>query len=521
MKLVIPKEVSGKTLVVFLFILFILLLFSYYDGLSNLLQRWGSQDEYSYGYFIPLIVAYFIYQKRVDISELKIKPESTGVLFVLFGLVMLIIGELSAIYIIIHYSLVIVLLGLALSMAGKEVFRKVAVPILILITAIPLPYFIDSELSWRLQLLSSKLGVLFIRLFDVPVFLEGNVIDLGYYKLQVVEACSGLSYLFPLMSLGFIAAYIYQAPFWQKVFLFLSTIPITVLMNSFRIGVIGVLVNYGGIEQAEGFLHLFEGWVIFIACLFILWLELLVLVKLRSDKPALWDALGATTHSENKIKSTGIILPISMPLIISVILISTAAISVNVISGREEIQAKRKSFDLFPLQIDGWVANKGSLKGGIRQFLKLDDYYIGDYSKQGQVPVNLYMAYYETQRKGASPHSPRVCIPGGGWKIIDSQVKYIQLDKNIKIPVNRIIIQKNEVKQLVYYWFKQRQHHLANEYRVKWMLLKDAVINNRTDGALIRLTTTMTRHDINGKADERVQDLISSLYPELENFIPD
>src|SRR5207253_2194127 len=96
------------------------------------------------------------------------------------------------------------------------------------------------QLSQKLQLWSSQLGVAVIRLFGISVYLEGNVIDLGSYKLQVVEACSGLRYLFPLMTLGFIAALFFRAPLWKRSILFLSTIPITVLMNSFRIGMIGI-----------------------------------------------------------------------------------------------------------------------------------------------------------------------------------------------------------------------------------------------------------------------------------------
>ena len=118
----------------------------------------------------------------------------------------------------------------------------------------------------QLQLLSSQLGVAFIRLFHIPVFLEGNVIDLGVYKLQVVDACSGLRYLYPMMSLGFLAAYLFQAPLWQRAIVFLSTIPITIAMNSLRIGLVGILVDHFGPQDADGFLHMFEGWIIFIAC---------------------------------------------------------------------------------------------------------------------------------------------------------------------------------------------------------------------------------------------------------------
>jgi len=124
--------------------------------------------------------------------------------------------------------------------------------------------------------MSSEIGVAVIRLFDISVFLEGNVIDLGSYKLQVVEACSGLRYLFPLMSFAFICAYIFKGKFWMRAVIFLSSMPITVIMNSFRIGVIGVLVEYYGIGAAEGFLHDFEGWIIFVACTGILMAEIWV-----------------------------------------------------------------------------------------------------------------------------------------------------------------------------------------------------------------------------------------------------
>ena len=104
-----------------------------------------------------------------------------------------------------------------------------------------------------------------MRLFGVSVYLEGNVIDLGVYKLQVAEACDGLRYLFPLMTIGFLIAYFFKATFWKRALLFLSSIPITILMNSFRVGTIGVMVEHWGVRMAEGFLHEFQGWMVFMA----------------------------------------------------------------------------------------------------------------------------------------------------------------------------------------------------------------------------------------------------------------
>ena len=100
----------------------------------------------------------------------------------------------------------------------------------------------------------------------------------------MAEACNGLRYLFPLTSFGFLCAFLFRGPLWQKAIIFLSTLPITVLMNSFRIGVIGILVEYYGISMARGFLHDFEGWIVFMACVGILFLEMWVFAKLRRER---------------------------------------------------------------------------------------------------------------------------------------------------------------------------------------------------------------------------------------------
>jgi exosortase len=130
-----------------------------------------------------------------------------------------------------------------------------------------------------LQGVSSELGVWFIRLAGIPVFLEGNIIDLGLLKLQVAEACSGLQYLFPILSFSYLFAILYRGPLWHKAVLLLLAAPLTVFMNSFRIGMIGVIVNSYGLGWVEGFTHFFEGWVIFIACVAILFLTAVILQR--------------------------------------------------------------------------------------------------------------------------------------------------------------------------------------------------------------------------------------------------
>ena len=241
----------------------------YLDSLRHMVTNW-ERPEYSHGYLIPFIVLFLIWQKSDVIERLRFTGSWSGIALMAGGLMLLFMGTLSTIFTLSQYGFALAIMGIALAWLGPKPFRLLAVPLVLLIFMVPLPNFLYFNLSQKLQLLSSAIGVEVIRQFGISVFLEGNVIDLGTFKLQVVEACNGLRYLFPLMTLGFIVTCFYRAPFWQRAFVFLSTIPITVLMNSFRIGMIGVLVEHFGQSMAEGFLHDFEGWVIFMACFAVL-----------------------------------------------------------------------------------------------------------------------------------------------------------------------------------------------------------------------------------------------------------
>src|ERR1700727_2731269 len=227
----------------------------FWSGLTQMWQFWLDYPEYSHCLLIPPVAAFLIWQQKDRLERVAFSGSWWGVVLLLFGGALLVAGQLATLYTLVQYAYLITLYGLTLSFLGWAAFRIIAIPLLILWFMIPLPSFLLFNLSAELQLLSSQLGVYVIRLFGISVFLEGNVIDLGGYKLEVAEACSGLRYLFPLMTLGFLMAYFYKGARWKRIVLFLSSIPITVIMNSLRVGIIGVTVEHWGIEMADRFLH--------------------------------------------------------------------------------------------------------------------------------------------------------------------------------------------------------------------------------------------------------------------------
>jgi len=386
---------------------------------------------------------------------------------------------------------------------------------------IPLPDFLYNNLSADLQMLSSQFGVAVLRLAGVSVFLEGNVIDLGAFQLQVAEACSGLRYLFPLTSFGFLCAFLFRGPLWQKVFIFLSTIPITLFMNSFRIGVIGILVEHYGIAMARGFLHDFEGWIVFMACVGILFAEMWLFALLSKrrfidvfavDVPPLSDFSAYLPRSKPSSAIVGVF----------VLLVGTAVLT-SAFQAREEIVPEREQLSTFPLLVEDWRGVEVGLEKNILDTLKLDDYLMARYGRRSDTdPIELYVAYYDSQRKGASVHSPRACLPGGGWAIDEFSVKEI-MDvgpDGSSIKVNRALITLGESRQLVYYWFQQRGRNLTNEYLVKWFIFWDSLTKNRTDGALVRLVTPVPEGVDIETADERMRKFVRKVDPMLAYYIP-
>jgi exosortase D (VPLPA-CTERM-specific) len=352
----------------------ILLLVIFWDGLAYMVAAW-ELDEYNHGYLIPIVALYLLWLRAEQIGQIKLSGSWTGPLFVLVAIAAFVIGELSSIYQIIEYGFLLALFGLIIAAGGWRGFRIAWVPFVYLAFMIPLPQFMYRGLSGQLQLISSQLGVEVIRFFGISVFLSGNVIDLGEYQLQVAEACSGLRYLFPLMSFGFLCAAIYIGPWWHRAIIFLSGIPLTIFMNSFRIGVIGILVQNFGIEQAEGFLHYFEGWIVFMACVGILFLEMTLLAKL-SGKP-LMSVFGLDIPPMGTIKN---LLPktVQPQIFVSVAVLCVGVVVAFSMESRQELIPERESCVSLPRGNDQLRGKDPVLEEQVLETFASDEYFMAE-----------------------------------------------------------------------------------------------------------------------------------------------
>jgi exosortase D (VPLPA-CTERM-specific) len=500
------------------------------QALGQLYAIWNVQPEYSYGILIPVLTLFLIWRERGQLRGLPFTGSWYGLSLIVAGLLFRIIGQLGTMHAVVHYAFLLVLYGLVLALVGPVIFRRLLMPLLILIFMVPLPPFFSEQLSLQLQLLSSQLGVQVIRAYGISVFLEGNVIDLGSYQLEVAEACSGLRYLFPLMTLSFLIAYMFGGPLWKRAIVFFSSVPITVLMNSLRIGVIGITVEHWGPQMAEGFLHEFEGWAVFMVSSAVVLLIAVTLTKPWRKTVPTGTAAGTDLKPVAKARVASLHGPdLTLPFrslprsfVAATILVTVGAGLVYALPERVEIPPARAQFVDFPNQIGGMPGARETLSASILDALRLDDYLLVDYHGADGIPVNLYVAYYQSQNNGLSIHSPRRCLPAGGWEVQKFERYIVHPPGSTQSwPVNRVLIQQGGQRELVYYWFQERGRRLTNEYVVRWYMFWDALTRNRTDGALVRLVVPIPKGAPEADLDAKLARFAALSEPPLRNYVPD
>lgn len=252
-------------------VLGLLLLALYWSVLSHLVLNWRDDPNFSHGFFVPLFSVFVVWQERVRLSRISRKPSWSGLGIVALGMCTLIVGQMGAELFLARTSLLIVLAGLIVLFYGWMIFRALLFPWAFLFLMVPMPTIVYNQITFPLQLLASRLSATILPIFGVPILREGNVINLPSMALEVAEACSGIRSLMSLITLSIIYGYLLEKRLWVRYLLAITSIPIAVAANSVRIIGTGLLVQYWNPEMAEGYYHTFEGWLIFVISLVMLY----------------------------------------------------------------------------------------------------------------------------------------------------------------------------------------------------------------------------------------------------------
>lgn len=236
----------------------------YGPTLVHLFRDWSDNPDYSHGFFVPLIAAAYLWQKRHALHDLPSKPTNLGILVALFSQGVFIAGSLGADLFLERASFLIFIAGAVLYLSGWRMLSETSFVLLLLLLSIPLPGVVFNSVAGPLQLAASSVAERLLDAVGIPVLRDGNLLYLKNQTLNVTEACSGIRSLATLITGGVVVGYFLPARWWLRPVFVLSSIPIALGVNALRVAGTGVLAQAWGEKWASGFLHLFSGWVMFI-----------------------------------------------------------------------------------------------------------------------------------------------------------------------------------------------------------------------------------------------------------------
>ncbi|HVN71332.1 MAG TPA: VPLPA-CTERM-specific exosortase XrtD [Desulfomonilia bacterium] len=491
----------------------------YWGTLRGLWNLWYTDGDYSYAMFMPLVTVYILWQKRKEISRTPLGTNRLGGGFFLFFLLISLYGILGSSPSAVRPAVPLIILSIALFCYGTRMFKVLAFPLAVLIFMIPLPTIVQARIGTPLKLIASKLGVLMIRIFGIPVYIEGNVIDLGSTQLQVADACSGMRYILPLFALGVLFGYFFEKVRWKQIALALGTIPIAIIANAFRVGMTGILTRYYGPRAAEGFFHDFSGWLVFMIAFALLFLFQAGLRLIPVRRTA-----GASGHDSLQTDISGPARPLNIvpPLICTGALLLSGFLVYST-SSLPPLHLKG-GFEMFPPAIGDWKGKPDSMDREMIALSGAEEALSAVYADKDGKAVSLYIGYRGSPFNESENffHSPSICMPSSGWNIDRMSSRMIRKVAQFgDIKVQELMTEKLENRQLVYYWFQTR-NRISDDVNInRFHLSLHALMQDNTYDLFIRPITPMSQDESIKDAEQRMDRFVREMMPVLLKFIKD
>ncbi|OEU67302.1 MAG: VPLPA-CTERM-specific exosortase XrtD [Desulfovibrio sp. S3730MH75] len=485
----------------------------YFDSFPALIRRW-SNDDYSYCWLVVPLAIYVAWQRRDMLPKVAKPSLKTGYLALLGVVVFFFLGKIASIDALVFVSMWLSVVVLVLFAFGLRSMKALFFPLLVLAFAVPPPPFINRMLTFKLRLLSSDFSVRMMQFIDIPVYREGNVIDLGMIKLHVVDACSGLRFLFPTILLGILIGYWFSNRGWQRFIVFLATVPTAIVTNALRIAIVGYIARNVSVETAENFFHDASGMVIYLLSIALLVMLSLILNLFGSKESVRYSESSSELYSKAK-SSPALHIFIMAILLGSVFILNGKFLSTRIIP-------ERTNFDNFPMQFGEFKGERQYFDDKILESLGADDYLSGFFvDRKSDRKIFVLASYYNYQEPQRAAHNPVSCLlGGGGWDLSSSKDLLADPAAGRKFKMRRLILEKPDARLLALYWFQQRGRIMTDEYLNKVYLALDAVQKHRTDGALVRLEILLNKDETVEHAQKVMNSFISNFSMILDPYIP-
>lgn len=494
--------------------IFLIYIIAFKDLFPKLYLQWSSGDD-SYCLAIVPLFLYLCWEKREAFQFHRFSFSMLGVAPLMLSMALILLGELGSVITLVFLGVLGSLISMLLTFYGKRIVNLLF-PVFILLFMVPLPPFINRTLTFELRVAASKLSAVMLRFSGVSVLREGNILDLGVERLQVVDACSGLRYLMPLILLAILIGYFANRTVWHRWVLVLFVIPLAILVNSFRIYFTGILTVNGYQKYAENFYHDFSGWLVFMIATALLVACSWVLKKMsKSPPPHQPDPEAVPTPALDRGKR-----PLLPTLTFAGLFLLTGYLVSHF--SNTLITPARNSFEGFPMEIGAWSGERSTLPDEILKELWADDYLQATFRrKEDGAAILLFIPYYKYQETRHAAHAPQSCLLGGGWALISSEQRAVPVDSGPPVNIREMLMQKGDSRLLSAYFFLQRGRVVTDPWLNKLYLMADAMARKRTDGALVRIEMVVPSDLSLDAAQGAIEDFLKDLWEILEDYVPD
>lgn len=496
-----------------LFLVFIsgAFLASYWPFISAMSSFWQDGDN-SYCYLVIPIFLYLCWDKKDVFQFAQFSWSYWGLIPALLSALLVMIGELGSVKTLTYIGLWGCVTSVFICLYGPKRSRHLFFPLLILFFVVPLPPYLNRILTFNMKMSASTLAVEMLRTAGVSVLQNGNILDLGVTRLQVVDACSGLRYIVSMVLMSLLIGNFFVTGLWRRLVLLFLVYPLTIAINSLRIFVTGLGALHGYDFLLEESYHDAAGLIAFGIAGVVLYAVARILRRIGktdTSKPFL----------DKGICSYGAAAPLIVTLSLCLLFIGSG-LSVKDRASQMNIPA-RENFSSFPMQIDGWQGKPRILTEDIIDGLGSDDNIAATFTKDG-LPntIHLLIPYYDFQDTSRAAHAPQSCLLGGGWDMEESTVQRFRLSGEKDMDIGSMRLRQGEQQLLSYYFFFQRGRVISNPWWNKYYQIRDAFFLGRTDGALVRIEMPVAKGQSADEAQKILQDFLSELWPLLGKYIP-
>ncbi len=483
-----------------------------------------SRVAYQYSYIIPLVMGFLMWRRRREFASVQSKPSWGGLHSIMIGCFFLLFGELGGEFFSLYLSIWFMLVGLCWTQLGWRKLKIILFPLALLLTTFPPPRIIYVRLLNTVQAVSTKIATLILKLFQIPVYSQGRVIEFAGVRFEVVDGYYDLRFLIPVLIVALLLVYMSRAKWWQKALVLMVALPLALFMNGTRIAILALWTNSHPDTSVSWWAHEILGWplsLIAIGCL--LGLILLVpgrYIKSRRQPDAPLDVDPVEAAAKSAFKK-----PVRFKYLQYIVALSVLVGAFFFLQYRERTEdfpPQAPNLESFPVDINAWQGRRSFFPSQIVEELDLSEYVLVDFTGPKGKGINFYTAWYATQSKGKSIHTPETCLRGGGWQFQQAQTINVILSnyENSPVRLNRSLLKSGDRQWLMYFWFRCRGRNLVNAYELKFFNFWDRLMMRRTDGAVVWGMTPIAGSETRADAEKRLQRFFSSALPILDTYLP-